>query len=147
MARNRDGVSVRALEAAMLEAGEDAKRLILAGDDMLTVSVAAALTGCSVYELSRRRRSNLVLALSVLPGEGVGAYRFPAFQFEPRVCEVMPQLLALIGPGRAWQLYDFLRHPEPLLQDCIPLDLLRCGRAAEVMHVARSAARLEQGAH
>jgi hypothetical protein len=24
---------------------------------------------------------------------------------------------------------------------------LRCGRAAEVMHVAKSAARLEQGAH
>lgn len=147
MARNRDGVSVRALEAAMLEAGEDAKRLILAGDDMLTLSGAAALTGCSVHELSRRRRSNLLLALLVLPGEGVGAQRFPAFQFEPHMCEVMPQLLALFGRGRSWQLYDFLRHPEPLLQGRIPLDLLRCGRAAEVMHVARSAARLEQGAH
>lgn len=131
----------------MLEAGEDAKRLILAGDDMLTLSGAAALTGCSVHELSRRRRSNLLLALLVLPGEGVGAQRFPAFQFEPHMCEVMPQLLALFGRGRSWQLYDFLRHPEPLLQGRIPLDLLRCGRAAEVMHVARSAARLEQGAH
>ena len=147
MARKREGVSVRALEAAMLEAGEDAKRLILAGDDMLTLSAAAALAGCSVYELSRRRRSNLLLALSVLPGEGVGAYRFSVFKFEPRVCEVMPQLLALFRPRREWQLYDFLRHPEPLLQGCIPLDLLRCGRAAEVLHVAKNAARLEQGAY
>jgi hypothetical protein len=146
VARNRDGVSARALEAAMLEASEDAKRPMLAGDDMLTLSAASAQKGCSTHELSRRRRRNLVLALSLAGGKG-GSHRFPAFQFEPRVCEVMPELLALFGPGRAWQLYDFLRHPEPLLQGCIPLDLLRCGRAAEVLHVAKNAARLQQGAY
>lgn len=146
MARKRDGVSVRALEAAMLAASEDAKRLVLEGEDMLTPSAASALAGCSVCELSRRRRSNLVLALSV-PGMRGRRYRLPAFQFEPHVCEVMPQLLALFGRGRAWQLHDFLRHPEPLLQGHIPLDLLRCGRAAEVLRVAKNAAALEQGAH
>jgi len=146
MARSREGVSVRALEAAMLAASEDAERFVLAGDDMLTPSAASALAGCSVYELSRRRRSNLVLALSV-PGMRGRHYRFPACQFEPHVCEVMPQLLGLFGHGRSWQLYDFLRHPEPLLRGCIPLDLLRCGRAAEVLRVAKNAAMLEQGAH
>ena len=130
----------------MLAASEDAERLVLAGDDMLTPSVASALAGCSVYELSRRRRSNLVFALSV-PGMRGRHYRFPACQFEPHVCEVMPQLLGLFGHGRSWQLYDFLRHPEPLLRGCIPLDLLRCGRAAEVLRVAKNAAMLEQGAH
>lgn len=146
MVRNTDGVPVGALEAAMLAASEDAIRLVLAGDDMLTLSEASALAGCSVYELSRRRRSNLMLALS-LPGVKGRHYRFPAFQFEPHVCEVMPQLLLLFGGRRPWQLYDFLRHPEPLLQGRIPLDLLRCGRAAEVLRVAKNAAALEQGAH
>lgn len=130
----------------MLAASEDAERLVLAGDDMLTPSAASALAGCSVYELSRRRRSNLVLALSV-PGMRGRHYRFPACQFDPHVCEVMPQLLRVFGHGRSWQLYDFLRHPEPLLRGCIPLDLLRCGRAAEVLRVAKNAAMLEQGAH
>ena len=146
MARKRDGVSVRALEAAMLAASEDAKRLVLEGEDMLTPSAASALAGCSVCELSRRRRSNLVLALSV-PGMRGRQYRFPACQFEPRVCEVMPQLLALFGRGRAWQLHDFLRHSEPLLGGGIPLDLLRRGRAAEVLHIAKNAAMLEHGAY
>jgi len=146
VARERDGVRVRALEAAMLAASEDAERLVLAGEDMLTLSAASALAGGSVREVSRRRRSNLVLALSV-PGMRGRHYRFPACQFEARVCEVMPQLLGLFGRGRSWQLYDFLRHPEPLLQGRIPLDLLRCGRAAEVLRVAKNAAALEQGAH
>jgi hypothetical protein len=130
----------------MLAASEDAERLVLAGEDMLTLSAASALAGCSVRELSRRRRSNLVLALSV-PGMRGRHFRFPACQFEPCVCEVMPQLLGLFSLGREWQLYDFLRHPEPLLQGRIPLDLLRCGRAAEVLRVAKNAAALEQGAH
>ena len=130
----------------MLAASEDAERLALAGEDMLTLSAASALTGCPAYDLSRRRRSNLVLAL-LLPGLKGRVYRFPAFQFEPHVCEAMPQLLSLFGRGRSWQLYDFLRHPEPLLRGCIPLDLLRCGRAAEVLRVAKNAAALGQGAH
>lgn len=146
MARERDGVRVRALEAAMLAASEDAERQILAGEDMLTLSAASALAGCSVNELSRRRRSNLVLALS-LPGLKGRHHRFPACQFEPRVREVMPQLLGLFGGRRPWQLYDFLRHPEPLLQGRIPLNLLRCGRAAEVLRVAKATATLEHGAY
>lgn len=146
MARERDGVRLRALEAAMLAASEDAERLALAGEDMLTLSAASALTGCPAYDLSRRRRSNLVLALS-LPGVKGRVYRFPAFQFEPHVCEAMPQLLALFGRGCSWQLYDFLLHPEPLLQGRIPLDLMKCGRAAEVLRVAKATATLEHGAY
>lgn len=145
MGRNPREVSVRALEATLLEAGEDAKRLILARSDMLTLSAASAVAGLSTHVLSRRRRANLVLALP-FPGPGA-AYRNPAFQFEPAVREAMPQFLALFGRGRAWQLYDFLLHPEPFLDGSLPLDLLRCGRAADVLRVARVAATLEQGAY
>lgn len=59
----------------------------------------------------------------------------------------MPQLLSLFGRGRSWQLYDFLLHPEPLLQGHIPLDLLRCVRGAEVLRVAKVTATLEHGAY
>ena len=130
----------------MLAASGNTERLVLAGEDMLTLSAASALAGCSVNELLRRRRSNLVLALSI-PGMKGRHHRFPACQFEPRVREVMPQLLALFGRERPWQLYDFLRHPDPLLRGRIPLDLLRCGRAAEVLHIAKNAAMLEHGAY
>lgn len=139
------GGGVRTLEAAMLEIGDDAKRLILARGDMLTLASASALSGLSARVLSRQRRANRVLALP-LPGSRPH-YRYPAFQFEPAVCDALPKLLDLFGRGRAWQLFDFLMHPDLLLQAKIPLDLLRCGRGSDVLRVARVAAMLEQGAH
>ncbi len=112
---------------------------------MLTLAAASALSGLSVHALSRRRCANLVLALPF--GVGRRAYRYPAFQFENAVRDAIPALLALFGRDRVWQLCDFLLHAEPLLQGNIPLDLMSCGRAAEVLHVAKAAAMLEQGAH
>lgn len=144
--RNRVDVGAGVLEAAMLRAGEDSKLTTLARTDMLTLSAASTVAGCSAQELSRLRRANRVLALS-LRGVTAPGYRYPAFQFEAAVRAHMPQLLDLFGRGRGWQLCDFLRHPEPLLQGSIPLDLLRCGRASDVMRVARLAATLEHGAH
>lgn len=93
-------VGVRALEAEMLEAGEEAQRSILARDDMLTLASASALSGLSAGVLSRLRRANRVLALP-LPGSRPH-YRYPAFQFEPAVCDAMPELLELFGRARVW---------------------------------------------
>ena len=49
-------VSLRALEAELLEAGEDSKQSELARADMLTLSAASAVAGCSAQTLSRLRR-------------------------------------------------------------------------------------------
>lgn len=138
-------VGVRALEAEMLEAGEEAQRSILARDDMLTLASASALSGLSAGVLSRLRRANRVLALP-LPGSRPH-YRYPAFQFEPAVCDAMPELLELFGRARVWPLFDFLMHPEPLLGGKVPLDLLKSGRTYDVLRFARVAAMLEQGAY
>ena len=145
MGRSPRDVSLCALEAELLEGGENAKRLMLGRGDMLTLAAASALSGLSVHALSRRRRANLVLALPF--GVGRRAYRYPAFQFENAVRDAMPALLALFGRNRVWQLCDFLLHSEPLLQGNMPLDLLRRGQLSDVLRAASAAALLEQGAH
>lgn len=139
-------VSLRALEAELLEAGEDSKQSELARTDMLTLSAASVVAGCSAQTLSRLRRANQVLALPLRRGRSPG-YRYPAFQFEAAVREQMPQLLDVFGRGRPWQLYDFLMRAEPLLEGRLPLDLLRCGRAHDILRIAKLAATLEHGAH
>lgn len=120
-------------------------RRVLARSGMLTLSAASALSGLSTQMLSRRRRANRVLALPLL-GARVPNYRYPAFQFEADVHEVMPQFLDLFGRGRSWQLFDLLTRPDPLLEGRIPLELLRCGKKSDVLRVAMLAAMLEQGA-
>jgi hypothetical protein len=112
---------------------------------MLDLKEASALSGIPVRTLSQMRTKNRLLALA-RAGARKG-FRFPAFQFEPAVLAAMPAVLAMFGPGRAWQAFDFLTHPEPLLAGAVPLELLRAGRAADVERVTQAAASLEHGAY
>lgn len=48
-----------------------------------------------------------------------------------RMCSVVAVL---------WQVYDFLMRAEPLLEGRLPLDLLRCGRAHDILRIAKLAA-------
>ena len=121
-------------------------RRVLPRSGMLTLSAASAWSGLSAQTLSRRRRANRVLALPLLDAR-IPNYRYPAFQLEADLRDVMPQLLDLFGRGRSWQLFDFLMRPDPLLEGRIPLELLRCGKKSDVLRVAMLAAMLEQGAY
>ncbi len=140
-----NGDEIAELETRLLKAGERGQAETLARPDMLDLKEASALSGIPVRTLTQMRMKGRLLALA-RAGARKG-FRFPAFQFEPAVLEAIPAVLAVFGAGRAWQAFDFLTTPEPLLGGSVPLDMLRAGRAAEVERVLEAAAALEHGAY
>lgn len=142
--------SIADLEAELLREGDAGQRRVLDAPDMLSLSEAAEHSGIPVRTLTQMRHENRLLALS-RPGARRG-FRFPAFQFEAKVIDVLPRILAPFGLTRAWQAYDFLTHPEPLLGGAVPLERLRRANARqevldEVIRTAEAAAALDHGAH
>lgn len=112
---------------------------------MLSPKEAAAFAGIPTRTLRRMRSSGQLLALSA---HGVMAgVRYPAWQFEPLVMHVLPDILTSFGKDRMWQAHDFLTYPEPLLGGRVPLREIRAGRVADVLRILHAAADLEQGAY
>lgn len=137
--------TVAALERELLSSGDQGQRSILSHPDMLSLNAASALSGIPARTLTHMRQTNRVLALARAGAQK--GYRFPAFQFEPKVLTAIPAVLAAFGPNRAWQAFDFLTHSEPLLSGDVPLTLLRTGEAVEVERVLCAASNLIHGAH
>lgn len=137
--------TVAALERELLSSGDQGQRSILSRPDMLSLNAASALSGIPARTLTHMRQTNRVLALARAGAQK--GYRFPAFQFERTVLTAIPAVLAAFGPHRAWQAFDFLTHPEPLLAGAVPLTLLRTGEAVEVERIVWAAASLIHGAH
>lgn len=133
--------SLEEIEGALLAAGEAGQSAILAQDDMMTIEQVAELLDLPIESIRWLREHGGLLALEL---EDV---RYPAFQFEPGIREVMPAILEAFGPGRAWQAYDFCNRPEPMLSGKTPLDCLRSGSAEKVLMAAKAAGSLEQGAY
>lgn len=131
------------LETDLLEAGELSQHAVLAQPDMLDLQAAASLSGLDAAQVVQMAQEGQFIALRI----SVGAPRFPAFQFEPAVLHAIPFVISAFGASRAWQAYDFLTHPEPLLEGAVPLELLRKGELAAVARIACTAADLGHGAY
>lgn len=129
------------LEGALLAAGEAGQRETLAREDMLTTEQVSELLQLPIESIRWLREHRGLLALEL---EDV---RYPAFQFEPGIREVMPAILEAFGKGRAWQAYDFCNRPEPMLSGRHPLDCIRNGSAEKVLRAAKAAGSLEQGGY
>jgi len=141
-----DGTNTaEALEMELLSSGDQGQRSILSRPDMLSLNAASALSGIPVRTLTHMRQTNRVLALARAGAQK--GYRFPAFQFEQTVLTAIPAVLAAFGPNRAWQAFDFLTHPEPLLSGVVPVTLLRAGKSVDVERVVKAAATLVHGAY
>lgn len=126
-----------------MEVGERSQHAVLAQPDMLDLQGAVSLTGLDAAQVVQMAQEGQLLALRI----GAGEPRFPAFQFEPAVLPSIPLVISAFGACRVWQAYDFITHPEPLLEGAVPLDLLRKGELAAVARVAQTAANLEHGAY
>lgn len=133
------------LERALLARGRRRQRAQLRAAEMLSPLEAAAFSGIPARTLRRMRSTGQVLALSA--HSVMSGVRYPAWQFEPAVLQILPDILAAFGKHRAWQAHDFLTYAEPLLASRIPLDEIRAGRAAGVLRILRAAADLGQGSY
>lgn len=133
------------LERTLLARGRRQQRAQLRAVGMLSPREAAAFSQIPARTLRRMRTIGQLLGLSA-PGVMRGV-RYPAWQFEPAIRRVLPDILTAFGKSRMWQAHDFLTYAEPLLAGRMPLDEIRAGRAADVLRILRAAADLGQGAY
>jgi len=110
-------------------------------DDALTAPQAAELLGVSRQTPLNRVRDNTLLAVL-----DRGAYRFPAWQFDPQgedgVLPGLPDVLGALEPQQPFAKLVWLRRPNPTLEGREPLDLLRDRALEPVVGAARAAAEL-----
>ncbi|NMF98948.1 hypothetical protein GPA27_16335 [Aromatoleum toluolicum] len=132
-----------ALERKLLALGRREQRAQLKAPGMLSLVEASALTGFPAPIIEEMSANGQLLTLA-LP-RSKNPVRYPQWQFEPAVLEVLPAVIAAFNAD-AWRAYDFLTYPEQLLGGRVPLEELRAGRKVEVLRILVAAASLEQGA-
>lgn len=137
--------SLEILESELLTRGRQEQRLLLDSAEMLSLCKAAEVVGVSARTFCRMRAAERILALA-LPGR-TRVFRYPSWQFEPIIFNVLPDIIRAFGSDRMWQVYDFLTYPEPLLGGRVPLDVLRLGRWVAVRRILPAAAGLAQGGY
>lgn len=133
------------LERKLLRQGLREQRARLKLPDMLTLQQATTLSGIPARTLTHMRITGRLLALTASGAQR--GFRYPAWQFDSAILGAMARVVRAFGPDRAWQAFDFLTRPEPLLRGEVPLDVLQAGRRDEVERILETAAALEQGAY
>lgn len=110
---------------------------ILNGEEMLPADAFAELLGVSRVTINAKRQRHEVLALD---GAKRG-FRFPAWQVDEngKPFAAIPQLFERLGDS-PWTVYRFLVQHHPELEGRTALELLRRGRAEEVLEAAESVA-------
>lgn len=123
--------------AAARERGRLRAAEILNGEEMLPAEAFAELLGVSRVTINAKRQRHEVLALD---GAKRG-FRFPAWQVDEngKPFAAIPQLFERLGDS-PWTVYRFLVQHHPELEGRTALELLRRGRAEEVLEAAESAA-------
>lgn len=145
VAVDQNDLNLEILESELLARGRKEQRLLLESAEMLSLHQAAAVVGVSARTFCRMRTAGRLLALA-LPGRK-RVFRYPAWQFEPIIFNVLPDIIRAFGSNRMWQVYDFMTYPEPFLGGRVPLNELRVGRWATVRRILPTAAGLGQGAN
>jgi len=133
------------LERKLLRQGLREQRARLKLPDMLTLQEASELSGIPIRTLTHMRISGRLLALAAAGAQR--GFRYPAWQFDSVILETMAGVLAAFGRDAAWQAFEFLTRPEPLLRGEVPLHVLQAGRRGEVERILATAAAMEQGAY
>ena len=123
---------------AAVEAGADAKTRIMAAPEMVNSIELARLMGVTRETVNQKRQKGMLLALT----HGTRHQRYPTWQLEPRILDVMPRLLKLLGDLDSWTRYLFITQRNPVLDGASPLDALRRGEEARVLATAADYAEL-----
>jgi hypothetical protein len=110
-------------------------------EDALTAPQVGEVLGVSRQTPLNRVKDNTLLAI-----RDRGAYRFPAWQFDPQgedgVIPHLPDVLEALEPQQPFAKLVWLRRPNATLSDREPVDLLRARNIEPVLGAARAAAKL-----
>jgi hypothetical protein len=119
----------------------EARRQLLGEEQTLTAPQVAELLGVSRQTPLNRARENTLLGVL-----DKGAWRFPAWQFDPNgphgVVEGLPEVLEALEPQSAFSKLVWLQRPNTTLAGRPPLEVLREGEERPVVDAARAASTL-----
>lgn len=114
--------------------GADFRAGVLAKPDMWSGEDIARRLAVTRQAVDKKRLAGELFALSW----GQRKLLYPAWQAEPGVFEHMKPVLAILRKEDPWTIYRFFTTPEATAGEQTPLDMLRKGKAAEVVRAARA---------
>jgi len=117
---------------AAVKAGADVRARIMAAPEMVKSIEMARLMGVTRETVNQKRQKGMLLALT----HSTRHQRYPTWQLEPRIMDVMPRLLKILGNLDPWTQYLFITQRNPALNAVSPLDALRRGEEARVLTIA-----------
>ena len=117
---------------AAVKAGADVRARIMAAPEMVKSIELARLMGVTRETVNQKRQKGMLLALT----HGTRHQRYPTWQLEARILDVMPRLLKVLGNLDPWTQYLFITQRNPALNAVSPLDALRRGEEARVLTIA-----------
>lgn len=143
-ARSKTEPSLESLMADAEARGTRRVLEVLAGDDMLNLEEAEAVSEISRKTLNTRRQAGILIGLAK-PGLSRG-FRYPRWHFETNLVYRIPRVLTALAGLTGWEAYFFMVSPHPVLGGRSPVEALRTGREVEVRRLAEAIARGDQGA-
>lgn len=123
---------------AAVDAGADVRARIMAAPEMVNSIELARRMGVTRETVNQKRQKGTLLALT----HGTRHQRYPTWQLEPRIMDVLPRLLKVLGSLDPWTQYLFITQRNPALDAASPLDALRNGEPARVLATAADYAEL-----
>lgn len=117
---------------AAVAAGAYVRARIFSSLEMVDATELAYLLGVTRETVNQKRQKGELLALT----HGTRHLRYPHWQAEPRIVDVMPRVLEALGELRPWTKYLFITQRNPSLNAASPLDVLRKGDSARVIALA-----------
>lgn len=120
--------------AEAVRQGEILTQKIWSGKGMLTSLGAAKRLKVTPQTINRLRREGRLIGLTT---KSTRLYHYPSWQFNKKIMLNVQQISESLTNYDDWGKYLFFVQTEPLLEGKAPLEWLRNGDAARVLHVAQ----------
>ncbi|MHB0877268.1 MAG: hypothetical protein ACYC5O_14620 [Anaerolineae bacterium] len=136
-----EGSAAHPLTGALLRGQLAKRRLLEAGGGTLSSAEVARLLGVSRQTVNNRRLKGRLIGVPSTRGD----YEYPAWQFaDGGVLPGLERVLMALRDHHPWTQLSYMLNPDSRLGDRTPLEVLRQGRADDV--VAAASMYGEQGA-
>ena len=100
---------------------------------MLSTDQAAELAGTTRSTVNAWIKRGRAIGLT----QTKRGHRLPAWQFEPRLWDAIPQIAAALGSKDGWFVLAFLESPIGALDGATPRAAIEQGQIARVLEIAR----------
>lgn len=114
--------------------GQRYKIAVFDSEEMLTAKEVSEIFQVTTPRITQMRKERKIFA--VLHPLKPRSLRFPRWQLEERVFNVLGDILPVFNDAEGWRIWLFLTSADPVLRDFTPLEVLR-GKADDAERQAR----------